>query len=291
MNRVAAFSDRNRFVGIVLALVSGVLFAFLPVFFRYANAAGATVITVLSLRCLIAGGVVGLVVGRENKLPAHRVLGFALMGALYLVENILYLLAIQLIPIATASLLLYLYPAIVTLLAWLFLRDNLTRYKVIALALAICGAVLTLGKPKAANDWRGVILAIVCSTLYSVYLVIGSRLQAGVAVQTTTAYVLMSAGVLGFAYGAVSGQFQFNLSRDALVPILALALFFTAPPILALFASIKRIGASIASIISTIEPVATATFGFLLFGERLTILQVIGGALVISAVVLLSARK
>jgi len=285
--------NRSRLIGIALAFVSGILFAFLPAFFRFANSAGATVITVLSVRCMVAAVILWLVVLRQGdyKLPANRVAGFALMGGLYIFENVLYLLSIQLIPIATASILLYLYPAIVTLLARLFLRESLDPRKIAALILALGGATLVIGKPQAASDWLGVVLAVLCSTIYSCYIVIASKLQRGVPAQTTTAYVLAAAGLLGLGYGVMSGQFQLNLGSSALLPILTLSLFFTAPPILALFESVRRVGASTASIVSTVEPVATAMLGLLLFGEQLGVPQILGGALVIFAIVLLSTGR
>jgi drug/metabolite transporter (DMT)-like permease len=52
------------------------------------------------------------------------------------------------------------------------------------------------------------------------------------------------------------------------------------------YAGTKRIGAAQASLISTIEPVYTVILAAILFGERLTPVQLAGGALILAAVVL-----
>jgi drug/metabolite transporter (DMT)-like permease len=54
----------------------------------------------------------------------------------------------------------------------------------------------------------------------------------------------------------------------------------------AFYAGSRRIGAARAALVSTVEPVYTITLATLLFGERLTLVQVLGGALVIGAVLL-----
>jgi drug/metabolite transporter (DMT)-like permease len=49
---------------------------------------------------------------------------------------------------------------------------------------------------------------------------------------------------------------------------------------------VKRVGGARASLISTIEPVYTVTLAVILFGEHLAPVQILGGALVVFAVVL-----
>ena len=55
------------------------------------------------------------------------------------------------------------------------------------------------------------------------------------------------------------------------------------------FAGLNRVGPTTASILSTAEPVTTVALAFLAFGEALSPVQLGGGALVVGAVVLLSA--
>ena len=64
----------------------------------------------------------------------------------------------------------------------------------------------------------------------------------------------------------------------------------TVMPIVLFMAGLARVGPSTASIASTIEPPFTVALAWIVFGETLGPLQLAGGALVLSAVVLLQLR-
>ena len=56
------------------------------------------------------------------------------------------------------------------------------------------------------------------------------------------------------------------------------------------FAGINRIRSTRASITATLEPIFAGFLAFILLGERLMLLQVIGGSMVILAIVLLQLQ-
>jgi drug/metabolite transporter (DMT)-like permease len=68
--------------------------------------------------------------------------------------------------------------------------------------------------------------------------------------------------------------------------VLGLGLVATAIAIQTFYAGVKRVGGARASLISTVEPVYTVAMAVILFGEHLTTMQLVGGALVIFAVIL-----
>jgi drug/metabolite transporter (DMT)-like permease len=68
-----------------------------------------------------------------------------------------------------------------------------------------------------------------------------------------------------------------------------LAVVSTVGAISLFFAGLRRVGPSAASILSTIEPVVTVALAFVVFGESLGPAQLVGGALVLSAVVAVRA--
>jgi drug/metabolite transporter (DMT)-like permease len=72
--------------------------------------------------------------------------------------------------------------------------------------------------------------------------------------------------------------------------IVAIALLSTVLPIATFMLGMERVGASTASIVSTVEPVVTVALAVALFGEALGPLQVLGGVLVLAAVVALQSR-
>ncbi len=69
-----------------------------------------------------------------------------------------------------------------------------------------------------------------------------------------------------------------------------LAVVSTVAAISLFFAGLARVGPTTASILSTAEPVVTVVLAFLVFGETLGRLQLVAGALVLAAVLVLHAR-
>jgi drug/metabolite transporter (DMT)-like permease len=69
-----------------------------------------------------------------------------------------------------------------------------------------------------------------------------------------------------------------------------IALVSTVIAVSCFFAGLRRVGPSEAAILSTFEPPVTVMLAFLVLGERLTMPQLAGGALVLAAVVMLQLR-
>ena len=67
----------------------------------------------------------------------------------------------------------------------------------------------------------------------------------------------------------------------------AIAVVSTIAAILAFFAGLRRVGPSAAAILSTLEPVVTVGLAAAAFGETLGAVQLLGGALVLGAVVVM----
>jgi drug/metabolite transporter (DMT)-like permease len=281
---------QRRLTGIALAFISGVLFATLPIFFRDTSAAGFNLITALALRFTVASLMIWIVVWRGGafRLSRFQAAGFMLMGVLYIGQSASYLSSAVRIPIATTSILLYTYPAIVTVLARIFLNERFTKTKIISLGLALAGTLLTLGAPQAAHDWLGIAFGLGASLIYSTYIIIGAKVHGDAPPALQSAVITLTAGLVLMGSGAATGQLNFNVAPAGWLAMLALAALSTALPILFFLAAVPRIGASQTSIISTSELVSTAIFGMAFLAQPLTALQVAGGILIFAAVLLLA---
>ena len=100
------------------------------------------------------------------------------------------------------------------------------------------------------------------------------------------------------ATGFVMAQFFIMRPVSALdLPIkiyaysVCLAVFSTALPVWMMAEALKRIGASDASMIGTIGPVVTIFLGALFLGEEVSALQLIGAALVLAGVAMISLAR
>lgn len=201
-------------------------------------------------------------------------IGYSLMAGLYMSS-------VRYIPASLAALLLYAYPIIVTVMTVLTKQEKFSRYKFFGLLLSTFGLVLVLGVAIKGINSFGVALALGAAFFYATYIVIGNKV-----LQTTTPLVTITListsasityGIIGFT---MSGP-TWNLAWNTWLGIGGIAFFSTIIAMLTFFNGMKIIGATSASIISTLEPVMTIIFAVILFDEHLTLLQASGGIFVV----------
>jgi drug/metabolite transporter (DMT)-like permease len=189
------------------------------------------------------------------------------------------------------ALLLYIYPALVFAGAVALGRDHPDRRSLAALVLASGGAALVLvGGNAGALDPLGVALAMGAATAYAVYILVADRIVLRIDPFLVSALIATGAAVTLWTAGLVSGTLDLGFRSGGWAWIVALALASTVLPISAFLVGLPKVGPSTASIVSTAEPVVTVSAAMLWFGERLGLVQVVGGALVLGAVVLLAVK-
>ena len=279
----------NRWIGVLLIIISAASFGTLPIFTRLAYRAGADAPTILLLRYSIAAVVmIAITLVRKTPLPRGRILlGLILMGAVgYVGQSLAYFTALTMASASLVALLLYLYPAIVTVLSALFLKERLTLWKTGALVLALVGTALTVG-PAGSGRVTGILLAIAAAAIYSVYILVGSRIMPRTNAIAASTTVITSAGVVYAAIVAVRGP-VFPQTPLGWGVVVAIALISTVIAIVTFFAGLERIGPTRASTLSTFEPVVSVALAILVLGETISPLQVVGGMLILAAVIVCS---
>ncbi len=289
MTALSASPRADTLYGALLIAVSASAFGAMPIFGRFAYAGGTDVVGLLTLRFVIGGIVLALVAKRRGVVwPRGRALAFiAAMGALgYFGQSLCYFIALQHAQASLVALLLYLYPAFVTLLAAIWLGEGMTRVKAAALVLCLAGSALMVGGGH--GEPVGIALGFAAAILYSLYIVVGARVTRGVDPLATTAVVCLAAaamfGALSLARTAAGMPPHWPDTPAAWAAIAGIALVSTVAAMLAFFGGLGRLGAARTSMLSTLEPVVTVTLASLLLGETLGWLQWIGGASVLGAV-------
>ncbi|MGB9756975.1 MAG: DMT family transporter [Candidatus Bipolaricaulaceae bacterium] len=179
---------------------------------------------------------------------------------------------------ALASVLLYTAPAWVVLLAPLVLRERLTVRKLLAVFLALLGAALISELGMVSLDPLGILFGLLSGFSYAFYYLFGKRFLAG----HPTAHLFFFALPAGAL--ALLPLVQFHAkSAVAWGALLFLALFSTYGAYSAYFAGLRRLPASRAAILSTLEPVVAFLVAHLWWKEAFTIPQAIGAFLILFA--------
>ena len=284
----------DRTTGIAFIVASALSFGAMAILARVAYADGVDTTTLLALRFAIAFVCLALIAHvRRVGMPRGRDLAsnIVLGGAGYGLQATSFFIALTMAPAGLVALLLYLHPALVAILAAVLLRERMTAVKIGALAVALCGMVLTVAPALRADagiaSQLGIALGIAAAAIYAVYIVVGMRLTARIAPLAMATVVAGSAAAVFAIATAIQGP-QFPQSSAGWLAIAAIALVSTVAAITLFFAGLARIGPTQASTLSTIEPVFTVVLAAFLLGERIEIVQAIGGALILAAVVMLA---
>jgi drug/metabolite transporter (DMT)-like permease len=159
----------------------------------------------------------------------------------------------------------YIYPSLVVVAGWLFLRRSVSPWHWIALAASFVGVAMLVGGTRFELSW-GLVLAIASPTIYTLYILIGERVMSSVPAIAASA-VIMSGAAAAFC---VLAWFNHELAVPRNI-------------------SGWAVGAARAALLSTLEPVITVLLAVVILGDRLTLIQVIGGLLVLVAVISVQA--
>lgn len=278
-----------RAAGVVLIAVSAASFGAMAVFARLAYDGGADVTAVLFLRFVIAAPLMAVLMRlRGLAWPRGRLLaGLAAMGGLgYVGQSLSFFTALTKASASLVALLLYAYPAIVTVLSVVVLGERLTRLRVAALGVALAGASLTIG-PQLSGEPLGVVLGASAAVIYSVYILVGSRLTPRSGALPASA-VIMAAAAAVYAVVVAVQRPAFPATGGGWAAVVAIALVSTVVAITTFFAGMARLGPTDASTLSTLEPVVTVVLAALVLDERLSAAQLVGGLLILAAVVVLA---
>lgn len=271
--------------------LSAVSFGSLGVFGKLASRHGISLPTLLGFRFGLAAVVlwaVAVLRGEVRWLGARRMGGVALMGVFYVTQAAAYFTSLRTIPAAVTSILLYVYPVLVTLLARLVVAEPLTRARLLALGLACAGVLLVVGpSPSGHLDAAGVLLGLASAVVYSTYILSGSVLLREVPAIFATAVITAVGGASYLLFGAASGRLH-GVDGVGMGIIAGIALVPTLVAASAFLAGLSRVGPTRASIVSTLEPATTALLAAVFLGEELSASRLVGGAVVLCAAVLVS---
>ncbi len=278
----------KQLTGIFLIAVSAASFGTLAIFGRFLYADGLDTFTMLFLRFGFAALLMASILFiRKEKFPSGKILMQLIgMGALgYVGQSFSYLSAIKYASAGLVALLLYLYPVFVFVLSILVLRENVTWIKVSALALALIGTGLTVDPN--GGQWLGILFSVAAALIYSVYIIVGTNVMKHVSAVQSSTVIFASAGAVYGTLMAVNGS-HLPTTNTGWLNIGGIVLVATVIPVVAFLAGLERIGPINAAMLSTLEPVVTVLLAAWIFGERLKPIVILGGGLILVAVILLT---
>ena len=302
MNKKTATS---QFWGVVIALLGAVMFSTKAVFVKLAYEYDIDSVTLLMFRMLFALPfyiVIAFISSKKRndyqitRKDFRNILLLGIVG--YYMASFLDFQGLKYISASLERLILFTYPTIVVLIGVFYFKARITRSQVIALLLTYIGiAIVFLGNDDSSitsnNLLLGSLYVIGCAIAYAIYLVGSGQLLPKLGTWKYTSFVLIVACVFVILHYLVANQGIGNLDfpRQVYIYAILMATMSTVIPTLLISEAIRLIGASNASIVGSMGPISTIVLAYIFLGERLTLIQMLGGVLVLGGVLIISMQK
>ena len=292
---------RALIIGITASLAFGVSGAFIKPLLENGWSPAAAV----AMRTLIAGLVlvpfaVKAIDGnwRSLRTARGRIISMALIGVAG--TQLTYFIAVQRIPVGTAILIEYLAPILLVLFAWATTRVIPKKVVLVGSAVAIVGLVLVVGPASISGDLVGVFAALLAAIGAATYYLIAARPSEGLPPVALAASGLLL-GSLVLAILGVIGVLPFTAAFTDM-PFLGgtspwwvllgiVAVIGTAIAYATSIIATGMLGSRLMSFIGLLEVVFAAMFAWLLLGETLGVMQLLGGLFILAGIAFVHSER
>ncbi|HYN62186.1 MAG TPA: DMT family transporter [Rubrivivax sp.] len=264
---------------------------------------GVDVVTAVAVRSLVTAAVVAAIV-MLNRLPLRlsrrQLKVMPLIGLLVSIQSYCLYSAVARIPVGLALLAFNTYPLWTALAAWSIYRHRPERAMLIAMPVILFGLALALDVAGAASGlgarshWGqiggGVAFALVAAATFGLVLALTQHEVADLDGRLRTALTMGMVGVLALIATIAQGGAHWPDASAGWWGLAALTLLYgTAFTIM--FTLLPRLGVVGSSPILNVEPVAALLMAWLLLGQSIAPIQVVGALLVVGAVMALGLRR
>ena len=273
--------------GFFLVIFASLCLATLPVVIKFGLQAGGDPVQLLAPRMVLATGLLWLWMWltRPQRIRIDRrgLLNSVLAGFLNTLALVCFYLGLRRVDASVAILVFTIYPAI--LLTMLHLRgESVTRRDVLRLVLALSGVVL-VADPGGSADILGVVLVLGTAFMYSSYIFVVHTRLVSYPTSSTTLWIITTLGI------CTPLLLPFFPSEQALGfegwgVVIWSAVIGTVIARLAIIEGIRLVGGGQTALLLPVETVASITMAALFLGERISLTQMAGAALVLTSVML-----
>lgn len=281
----------------LMVLMAATLWGMIGLVTRSLDGLGFSSLQTTESRCIVAVAVFGAAIllmdRRQFRIELRDIWMFIGTGlcsvALF---NAMYFAAQQMIPLSVAAVLLYTAPCFVMILSVAFLKEMLTPGKIVSLAMAFAGCVLTAGiiGGGGAFNATGIALGVGAGFCYALYSIFGKFALKKYSSLTVTFYTFVIALLCLAPVSDIPGiASTVSADTDALLLVLCLGIVMTVLPYIFYTKGLNGMDAGKASIIAFLEPMVATVVGFAAFGEQPTVMSLSGIALILVSIMLLNA--
>ena len=235
-----------------------------------------------------------LIERKSFRISGSELKTLASLGLLFAASSITYYQSFRFMDAGIASTILFVYPVMVAIIMATFFREKVTASTVTAIILALAGiGLLYKGDAGVSLSAIGVLLVMISSLTYAVYIVVVNQSSIRMSSLKLTFYVLLICMLSLLTYSFISPDLHLMLPPSPRAWFFAcwLGLVPTVLSLVLMTVAVHEVGATPTAIMGALEPLTAVAIGVMVFGESLTFRLTIGIVLILSAVLLIVLGK
>ena len=281
---------------LILIIIAGVLWGTSCLFVNALSGYGISSIQMTAVRgtvSFVCMTIFCLILRRKALFTNLKSLLLFILGGIALFATAtLYYMAMQLTTVSVAVVLLYTSPVIVMVASTFIFKEKITKVKLISVFIMLLGSVLVSGIFNEVKfDVLGLLLGILSSVCYSIYNILTKlQMKNGDDPYTATVYTFATISLISvFASNPKDIVIKAAENPLPVIPLLiGIGIVTFVLPYFLYTLSLKELSASTASTMSVMEPMSASVFGMAFLGEKPTVFGILGIALVIASVIMIS---
>lgn len=307
MEQEAKSRSRYYFIqGIFISLCGAVLFSTKAILVKVAyRDTPVDALTLLALRMIFSVpffiGAAAISSSKEDnvKFTGLQWTYVALIGCLgYYISSLLDFVGLQYVSAGIERLILFIYPTLSLLMSAVVFKVKIKPLQWLALVITYFGlAVAFIGEidfdsPQNKNFLFGSAMVIICAVTYAAYIVGSGRLIPKVGAAKFNSYAMSFACVGVLLHFFLRSEVSLlHFSGSVYGYGFLMAVFATVIPSYLVTAAIHRIGSGNTAIVGSVGPVSTLVLANIFLGERITVWQLAGTAMILIGVLIVGRQK
>ena len=287
----------NRVKGFIFVMITCITYGIMPALTQLSYKAGLTVSTMLFGRLTLGAILIWMtvIIKRLHFKVDKKHLGFMLLtGCASVVQMITMSESYRYLPGAIVSLLLFLYVTVVVVVEVAIGREKFDKTRIICLLFSFGGLALVIWTPGEGIQFSvtGVILVLVAAFFYGLYAIgLGEKRTRALDSEVVIGYMLIPPIFFSLIRCIASGEPVLPQTKEQWMYIFLLAFFCMFVAAVCFCKGVKYIGASNAAMFNTFEPVVAYFAGILLMNDKISFHAILGGLLILGAIIYLNVEK
>lgn len=267
-------------------IVSSILFGIIPSLQSLIMLSGASPLGTMTI-VMSVSTTLSFIISRFRKttlcINRQQVFPIIVAGVFLCTTDLLLDISYTLIPVGLTTMIHFMYPTIVCIINTVMFKEKGSRNILLSIILAIIGFIC-LGVANVSTNYMGILFAMITALTYGSYLIMSGRKPLNsITAPSFVFYVSLISASLGWLITLLTHVAVPNLMNVGPLVLLSSIMLFSATFLLKI--GIKKIGSTIVSILSVIEPVTSLILSSVLFSYKLSMTTILGCMLLLLSLI------